>query len=142
MAYIGKPMKLFQKPEWAFGAAIFFGQALVKLLTAMTEEHRSMQVGNVVLFAACVLVFGLAPALMVLVFVIHSVEQTGAAAIQFQILQVALFFLGAFTYVVVGVVCYEIGEGGAGADPMRGHHPRTGHPEFDPATQNSPMIRR
>lgn len=110
--YLGKPGKLFQKPEWAFGAAIFFGQSLVKLLAAMTGAHREMQVGKVVLFAACVLVFGLAPSLLVLVFVIHSAEQVGQVSIFFQALQVALFVLSAFTYVVVGVVSHEIGNPG------------------------------
>jgi hypothetical protein len=108
MFYIGKPMKLFAKPEWAFGAAIFFGQSLVKLLAAMTAPHRSVESGKVVLFAASVLVFGLAPSLLVLVFVIHSAEQLGTVPAFAQTLQVALFALSAFAFVVVAAVCHEL----------------------------------
>jgi hypothetical protein len=108
MFYIGKPMKLFAKPEWAFGAAIFFGQSLVKLLAAMTAPHHSVESGKVVLFAASVLVFGLAPSLLVLVFVIHSAEQLGAVPLFAQTLQVGLFALSAFTFVVVAAVCHEL----------------------------------
>lgn len=113
MAYIGRPMEVLQKPEWAFGAAIFFGQALVKLIATMTAEHRTMQVGKVVLFAACVLVFGLSPSLLVLVFVIHSGETGGHVNLYLEILQITLFVLSAFVYVVVGVASHEISAGGA-----------------------------
>lgn len=117
MAYLGKPVKVFQKPEWAFGAAIFFGQALVRLLAALTEEHRTLQVGQVVLFAAIVLVFGLAPSLLTLVIVIHSIEQAGTTPLFFQVLQVILFAVSAFVYVVVGAVSHEIPKRTTGTTP-------------------------
>jgi hypothetical protein len=108
MMYVGKPAKLFQKPEWAFGAAIFFGQSLVKLLSAMSEEHRRIRAGSIVLFSTCIIVFGLAPSLLVLVFVIHSAEVGGVVAIAYQVIQVALFVVSAAAYVIVGAVSREM----------------------------------
>ncbi len=111
MSHVGKPLKLFAKPEWAFGAAIFFGQALVKLLAAMIAPHRTVQASKVVLFAACILVLGLAPTLLILVFVILGAEQSGEVPAIFQMLQVALFVLSAFAYVVVAAVTHELTPG-------------------------------
>lgn len=108
MLYIDKPAKLFTKPEWAFGAAIFFGQALVKLLSAMANPHKSVQGPKIVLFAACVLVFGLVPTMLTLVFIIHGAEQPGGVPIGYQILQTILFSLSAFVYVIVGVATEEL----------------------------------
>lgn len=116
MFHVGKPMKLFAKPEWAFGAAIFFGQALVKLLAAMSAPHRTVQAGKVILFAACILVFGLAPTLLILVFVILDAEQTGQVPMAFQVLQVLLFALSAFAYVVVAAVTHELSPDQHGGD--------------------------
>ncbi len=108
MFHIGKPLKLFSKPEWAFGAAIFFGQALVKLLAAMIAPHRTVQANKVVFFAACILVFGLAPTLLILVFVILGAEHPDGVNVVFQISQVVLFWLSAFAYVVVASVTHEL----------------------------------
>lgn len=108
MLYVDKPHKVFAKPEWAFGAAIFFGQALVKLLTAMTNPHKSVQGPKVVLFAACVLVFGLVPTMLTLVFIIHGAEQPSGVPIAFQALQTVLFVVSAFVYVIVGVATEEL----------------------------------
>lgn len=108
MVYVDKPEKVFAKPEWAFGAAIFFGQALVRLLTAMTNPHKSVQGPKVVLFAACVLVFGLVPTMLTLVFVIHGAEQPSGVPLVFQALQTVLFIASAFVYVIVGVATEEL----------------------------------
>jgi hypothetical protein len=108
MVYMDKPGKLFMKPEWAFAASIFFGQSLVRLVSAMTGKHPRMEAGSVALFAALVLVLGLVPSLLVLVFVIHSAELTNTVSTFFQAAQCVQFFGGAFTYVVVGAVCHEV----------------------------------
>ena len=108
MIYIDKPAKVFAKPEWAFGAAIFFGQAVVKLLSAMANPHKVVQGPKVVLFAACILVFGLVPTLLTLVFIIHGAELPAGVPFGFQVLQTVLFLASAFVYVIVGVVTEEL----------------------------------
>lgn len=108
MLYINKPLKVFAKPEWAFGAAIFFGQSLVRLLAAMISPHKSVQGPKVVFFAASVLVIGLVPTLLCLVFLIHGAEQPNGVPVEFQVFQTLLFFVSAVVYLIVGVVTHEL----------------------------------
>jgi hypothetical protein len=104
MLYLGKPLKLFSKPEWAFGAAIFFGQALVRILGSMIKAHKSVKAGKVILFAVVILVFGLVPTLLILAFVIIESEKNGSVLLWVQIVQIVLFGASAFSYVVVTAV--------------------------------------
>jgi hypothetical protein len=108
MLYINQPLKVFAKPEWAFGAAILFGQSLVRLLAAMIKPHKPVRVGEVVLFAVAIMVLGLVPSLLCLVFLIHGAEQPDGVPTVFKILQTVLFFISAAVYLVVGGVTHGL----------------------------------
>jgi hypothetical protein len=108
MLELGQPYKVFAKPELAFGAAILFGQSLVRLLAGMANPHRKVQQAKVVLFAAVVIVLGLVPTLLCLVFLIHGAEQSASVSVGYMILQAVLFVLSAVVFVVVSIVTHEL----------------------------------
>src|SRR5262245_26855876 len=60
-------------PEWSFGAAILFGQALVKFMTGMAHGGHAAH-GPVALAITLIIVLGLAPSLLVLTLVLMDLE--------------------------------------------------------------------
>jgi|KBSSwiStaDraftv2_1062776.scaffolds.fasta_scaffold198976_2 hypothetical protein len=96
---------IVQSPEWSFGAAILFGQALVKFMTGMAHGGRAAH-GPVSLAITLIIVFGLAPSLLVLTLVLIDMEAIPRRepAEWLSVLQVVLFLLGAATYLVFGTV--------------------------------------
>jgi hypothetical protein len=92
-------------PEWAFGAAILFGQALVKFMTGLAHGGKAAY-GPMSLAAALIIVLGLAPSLLVLTLVLLDLEAAPGQepARPLPAAQVALFLLSAATYFVFGAV--------------------------------------
>jgi hypothetical protein len=97
---------LFSSPEWSFGAAILFGQALVKFVVGLAHEGAAAG-GPVALAVAVVVVFGLAPSLVVLSMTLQAVEAKNDPAAWLQICQVILFLGGAVAYLLLGAVGEE-----------------------------------
>ena len=102
---------VFASPEWVFGAAILFGQALVKFVVGLARGG-SAAAGPVALAVAVVIVFGLAPSLMTLSMTlraeIHATQAsqhtvTGPAP-WLQVLHVVLFVGAIIGYLILGTV--------------------------------------
>ena len=98
--------RLFASPEWSFGSAILFGQALAKFISGLAEGGHAAT-GPVTLMVALVLVFGLAPSLFVLYMTLESWEAGSIAALGVQVWQVIFFVAAAIAYVVLGTVGEE-----------------------------------
>jgi len=95
---------IFESPEWSFGAAILFGQSLVKFVSGLARSGAAA-IGPVALAVSLIVVFGLAPSLLVLTMtLLHSPEFSGHPGRWLQVLQVVLFCGGAVSYVLLGTV--------------------------------------
>lgn len=90
----------FSSPEWSFGAAILFGQSLVKFVSGIARGGAAAT-GPVALAIALILVFGLVPSLVVLDMTLQS---EGGAGLWLQVSQVILFSIAIFVYMLFGVV--------------------------------------
>jgi hypothetical protein len=97
------PERLFAAPEWAFGAAILFGQALVKFIVGLARGGEGAA-GPVALTVALVVVFGLVPSLFVLNKTLEATESGVPVAVWLRNTQVVWFFLGAVTYLILGAI--------------------------------------
>jgi hypothetical protein len=94
----------FAAPEWAFGAAILFGQTLVKFVSGLARGG-SAATGPVALFVALLVVFGLVPSLFVLYITLEVlVAQPNEPGRWLQISQVVLFWGAVAMYLVLGTV--------------------------------------
>jgi hypothetical protein len=71
--HTGHSHRLFSSPEWSFGAAILFGQSLVKFVSGIARGGAAAR-GPVALFVALLVVFGLVPSLSVLHMTLETVE--------------------------------------------------------------------
>jgi len=97
--------QIARSPEWSFGAAILFGQALVRFMTGVAHGGRAAH-GPVALAVALIIVFGLAPSLLALTLILMDSEATPPQepAAWLSVLQVVLFMVGAATYFVFGAI--------------------------------------
>ncbi len=72
--YLGKDVpSVLGSPEWSFGAAVLFGQAIVRFVSGMIRSGRA-DTEMVALFVSVLLVLGLVPSLAVLALVLHAHE--------------------------------------------------------------------
>jgi hypothetical protein len=94
---------LFASPEWSFGAAILFGQSLVKFISGLARGGEAAT-GPVALIVALLVVFGLVPSLIVLTMTLQSAEMNLTPSTWLQILQVLLFLAGAAMYLLLGTI--------------------------------------
>jgi len=93
----------FAAPEWSFGAAILFGQALVKFVSGLSREG-SAATGPVALLVALLVVFGLVPSLFVLYMTLQVVVIHGEPGRWLQGFQVVLFVGAIAMYLILGTV--------------------------------------
>lgn len=89
--------------EWAFGAAILFGQALVKFMSGLSRGGAAAA-GPVAFATALVIVAGLAPSLLVLTLTLIAHESGQSPARWLQISHVVLFVTAAAVYLALGTV--------------------------------------
>ena len=61
--------------EWSFGAAILFGQSLVRFVSGLVRGGTAAT-GSVALVLALLIVFALAPSLLVLYMTLQTTEKT------------------------------------------------------------------
>ena len=101
VVHLNRPSShFFSSPEWSFGAAILFGQSLVKFVSGIARGG-SAAVGPVALAIALILVFGLVPSLVVLDMTLQS---EGDAGFWLQASQVVLFCIATGVYMLFGTV--------------------------------------
>ena len=102
-------LHFFASPEWSFGAAIFFGQALVKFASALVRG-KGAATGPVALTVALLVVFGLVPSLLVLAMTLQAVEAEHDPGFWLEAGQVVLFCGAAAVYMLLGTVAETFGK--------------------------------
>jgi hypothetical protein len=95
--------EVFTSPEWSFGSAVLLGQALAKFVSGLAKSGRTRP-GAAALVTSLLLVFGLAPALIILAIMLQAEHGTTAPSLWLEIAQVFYFFAAAFIYVIIGGV--------------------------------------
>lgn len=101
--HIGSTQKMFASPEWTFGAAILFGQSLMKFISSLAKGGAAAT-GPVALIVALIVVFGLVPSLFVLNWAVHGHEQHQEMPGFLQAVQIVLFAAGTVTYMLLGTI--------------------------------------
>lgn len=94
---------LFASPEWTFGAAILFGQTLVKFVSGLAQGGDASK-GPVALAVSLLMVFGLAPSLLVLLITLQIVEEGNVPPHWLQATQVLLFAGATLVYMLLGTI--------------------------------------
>lgn len=97
------PFGLFASPEWSFGAAILIGQTIVKFVSGLMERREPGR-GPVALALALLLVFGLAPAVVILVITLQAFEARLDPGLWIKLGQVLIFTGAAIVYLLLGTV--------------------------------------
>lgn len=95
--------RMFAAPEWSFGAAVLFGQTLVKFVSGLARGG-SAATGPVALIVALLVVFGLVPSLFTLIMALQALETRIDPARWLQILQVILFCGASVMYMLLGTI--------------------------------------
>jgi hypothetical protein len=106
-----RSVRLFSSPEWSFGAAILFGQSLVKFVSGLSRGGAA-STGPMALAIALLVVFGLVPSLVVLTMTLQVLESHGESCLPcsppvplpLQVTQVVLFVLAALVYMLLGAL--------------------------------------
>jgi len=106
VVYKRQSSHLFASPEWSFGAAILFGQSLVKFVSGLARGGKAAT-GPVALLVSLLVVFGLVPSLVVLSMTLLSWEGEEAKrdpAGWLQVCQVIFFAGSAIMYLLLGFI--------------------------------------
>jgi len=94
---------LFAFPEWSFGAAILFGQTLVKFISGVGSGGNASK-GPVALAVSLLIVLGLAPSLIILNKALQALHSEVGLAPWARFTQVVLFLVGAIVYMLLGTI--------------------------------------
>lgn len=98
---------LLASPEWSFGAAILFGQAVVKFMTGLVRRGASQSYvsnGPVALIVTTVIVLGLGPSLFTLTMILQAAEERADPGHWLKVLQITLFFGAVVAYMLLSTV--------------------------------------
>ena len=97
--------ELFASPEWAFAAAVFMGQALVKIVYAITATREPHVVPERLgLMASAIIVLGLVPSLIVLSLLLAD-SAPGRALV---VMQLFLFVAGLAVFLRFGAIAHNL----------------------------------
>ena len=116
-------VNFWASPEWSFGAAILFGQTVVRFVNGLIGAGVRATTGPVALALAMVVVLGLVPSLLVLTMTLQAIEGGRTVADWLQCLQVMFFILSALTYLLLGTVGELMGSSrrrSASSSPLAG----------------------
>ena len=123
--------RLLSAPDLSFGSVVLLGQAVVKLVAGIAESSGPRSSGRIALLVSAVIALLLAPALVVLAFLLVLPEPpawlVGA--------QVVLFLIGAVVFLWFGWLGHAVAHVGLDA-PARGQRetsPGLRRPTSDPA---------
>jgi hypothetical protein len=95
LTFRGDAANILSTAEWSFAAAILFGQGLIRVVRA-TNEHGQFRTEPIVFIAACILVLGLVPSLVILsVFLTNEGQEPTMLMI---LSQLGLFLLSVGSY--------------------------------------------
>jgi len=97
-AYQNKTYSLFYASEWSLTAAIFFGQAITKIVSAFISTRVPSHAQRVVATVTILIVLGLVPALVVFVLLLISTEPP----IGLLLTQMILFVASFLSFIFIG----------------------------------------
>ena len=100
--YLGRPERWAHSAEWAFGAAILFGQTVVKFTSGVSRGGAAA--APVALATTLLIVAGLAPSLLVLTMVLLASESQHEPEVWLRRAQVGLFVVASCCYFVLGTI--------------------------------------
>jgi hypothetical protein len=103
--HLGELSSVLESPEWAFGASVLAGLALVKFVVGVARAG-GLSLERVLLGVAGVFVIVVVPANTVLVLVILSEAENHHVPILLAVSQAALFCLSSLVFVFVGILAY------------------------------------
>ncbi|HEX9671446.1 MAG TPA: hypothetical protein VGC93_18410, partial [Thermoanaerobaculia bacterium] len=103
LRYAGRPWwRVLASPEWSFGSAVLFGQALMRFVMGVARAGRA-NLPLVSLTVAALIVFGLVPTLLVLACLLHWHESGGHEPVTWLIvLQILVFVASVCAFVLFG----------------------------------------
>lgn len=115
--------RLLSAPDLSFGSVVLLGQAVVKLVAGISESSGPRSSGRIALLVSVVIAVLLAPALVVLAFLLVLPDPpTWLVGTQ-----VLLFVVGIFVFLWFGWLGHALAHGPAGAAVPRGMlHPSPG----------------
>lgn len=121
LGYLGRITKIFTLSEWAFAAVLLLGQSLSRFFTLLMSGRKPRITGKPLIIFVFVLVFGLIPSVIVLLFTLLGGE-TGSDVqpppttwfpTTLNAVQVGFFAVAIVIYfVLVGAYEYESARGG------------------------------
>lgn len=94
---------LLETSEWAFGAAVLFGQTIQKVATAASRT-RAYTWQKAIFLITALMVFGLLPSLVTLGFVIHLPKTPQSLSL----VQIALFWVGTASFLLFGSISHAL----------------------------------
>jgi hypothetical protein len=100
-----KTHNLMTTPEWSFGAAILFGQAVQKVAAA-SARTQAYAWEKTTLLVSVLLIFGLVPSLITLALVINAEDLHGTSTLAY--CQIILFALGSLVFMILGSVSHYL----------------------------------
>jgi hypothetical protein len=103
LAHADHSRQFFMSAEWSFGAAILSGQSLMKFVSGLARGGKAAK-GPVALVIALVIVFGVAPSLLVLYMTLETIEIKADPSRWLQFFQVVLFCGAAVMYLLLGTI--------------------------------------
>jgi hypothetical protein len=83
------PANLLQLPEWSFATSILFGQTIVKFVSTITSKRFTTKSERVALIVALLLVLGVVPSLVVLIFMVTAASPSDGLMVA----QITLFIV-------------------------------------------------
>lgn len=92
-------LDIFQESEWSVAAAVLFGQSSVKLIQGALSAQRA-NVSRILLLLALLIVFGLVPALTIVVLVLT----TDPLSLSLVLWQVFIFIASIVVFLGLGAV--------------------------------------
>ena len=104
-AHKGNVGSIFSKSEWAMASAVLSGQAIVKFVVAFVDnvsEGNRLSRGALALIVAAMIVFLLSTSLICLALIEVSSGESKAVPVWLIALQIALFFISAFSFFILG----------------------------------------
>ncbi|MDQ1591607.1 MAG: hypothetical protein QOG71_2234 [Pyrinomonadaceae bacterium] len=99
-SYQGVPLKIIYLPEWSLASSVLMGQALVKYISNIlsSKGQRNLHWERVALSLSALIVFGLAPSLLILSLILVTDPFSKGLAIS----QIVLFLLGLLAFFFFG----------------------------------------
>lgn len=104
-AYKKEFSQIIIKPEWSLAAAILAGQTIVKFILGVMHsirDNRVLNKGFMALIITMLMVFLLAPSLVILTLIEVSMTNNNRPAAWLSVAQVALFIISSFSFIFLG----------------------------------------